>query len=279
MAVHTLDGQKNVLKALETDLSATYGQQLETLEQHVDALLTTAEHTLADLLAQSTQITNDYIDAVHHLRDTLDQARQAADAVAKTATTALTDAKTVVDEMNKKREADVAQITQTLQQLEQSFNDVETQATNAYNEVLQHAQPLITAVHDGTTQLHTQGDAMTQGLLQVEQNFAGHVQTIAQALHDLGQQIQSDHQSHDHTQDQNANATQQQASTLIAQNVSTLASGLQGVDSAMSVLTEYVDGFGGSFGEGAKGLLNTVGEISHIVDAIKPVIEAIQAIA
>ena len=275
----SLDGQKNALKALETDLQGTYGQQLETLEQHVDALLTTAEHTLADLLAQSTQITNEYIDAVHHLRDTLDQARQAADEGAKAATTALTDAKTIVDEMNKKREADVAQITQTLQQLEQSFNDIETQASNAYNTVLQHAQPLISAVHDGTTQIHNQGEAMTQGLLQVEQTFAGHVQTIAQALQELGQQIQADHQSHDHTQDEHANSTHQQTSTLITQNVSTLASGLQGVDSAMSVLTEYVDQFGGSFGDGAKGLLNTVGEISHIVDSIKPVIDAIQAIA
>ncbi|HEY0613840.1 MAG TPA: hypothetical protein VGC96_04325 [Candidatus Elarobacter sp.] len=278
MAVHSLDGQKNALKALETDLTASYGAQLEALEQHVDAVLGAAEQTLHDLEARATQITNDYVDAAHQLRDAIDHARQAADEVAKGATGALAEAKTHVDELNKKREADIAEMTQTLQQLEHAFGQVESEAASSFNAVAQHAQPLVALVTQGTSEIHQHGEQLAQHLQQVEHAFAGDVKTMAQALHDLAQHIQTEHQQQDHAQDEHASSTHQQTGQLIAHNVATLTAGMQTVGSAFSVLTEYADHFGGGFGDGSKGLIDTVGEISHIVDAIKPVLDVIRAI-
>jgi DNA repair exonuclease SbcCD ATPase subunit len=278
MAVHSLDAQKNTLKALETDLTATYGQQLDALVQRADTALGAAEETIDNLESRASQLTNDFIDAVHQLRDAIDHSRTAADGVVQTAAALLTETKGHVDELNKKREADLAELQQMLAQLEQQYQQIESEASAAFTGVVQHANPLVALVAQGASQVHDHGEQLSQSLQAVEHAFADDVKNMASALHDLAQHIQTEQEQHDHAQDQHATGTHAQTQQLIAGNLATLTQGMQGVGNAFSVLTEYGDHLGGSFGDGAKGLIDTVGEISHIVDAIKPVLDVIKAI-
>ncbi len=165
-----------------------------------------------------------------------------------------------------------------LAQLEHSYQQIETEGAAALNGVTQHAQPLVALVTQGTSQIHDHGEAVGQALQAVEHSFTDDVKNMASALHDLAQHIQSEQQQHDHAQDAHASDTHAQTQQMIAQNLSTLTQGMQGVGAAFSVLTEYGDHVGGSFGDGAKGLLDTVGSIAQIVDAIKPVLDVIKAI-
>lgn len=278
MAVHSLDAQKNTLKAIETDLTTSYLQQLESLEQRSDTALGAAEETLDTLESRASQLTNDFIEAVHQLRDAVDHSRQNADGLVQTAVSLLSETKTHVDELNKKREADLAELQQLLQQLEHSYQQIETEASSALAGVVQHASPLMALFAQGTSQVHEHGEQLGQSLQAVEHAFAEDVKNMASALHDLAQHIQQEQDQHDHAQEQHATNTHAQTQQLVAQNLATLTAGMQGVGNAFSTLTEYGEHLGGAFGDGSKGLLDTVSEIGHIVDAIKPVLDVIKAI-
>jgi septal ring factor EnvC (AmiA/AmiB activator) len=273
-----LDAQKNALKALETDVTTTYPQALEQLEQRLDAAFAAAENTIKELEAHATQMTDTFIAAVHELRDAVDHGRQQTDEHVKTSEAALTDTKGHVDDASKKRDGDFHDLQTTLAQLEQAYNKIESDSKSALDNVVQHAQPLVALVTQGTTAVHEHGEQLSQGLQQTHAGFADELKNMAQSLHDLVQHIESEQHQHDGEQEQHSGSTAEHAAQLIAQNLDTLTHGMQGIGSAFGLLGEFGNTFGEHFGDGVKDLMSVLEEIGKIVDAIKPVLEVIKAI-
>lgn len=273
-----MDGPRNALQAIETDVTTVYVQHLEQLDARLDAARAVIEKTYTDLSGKATEQTNKFVETMHQVLATLEPALSAFDESVKTADAAGEDLKSTYQHFDASRATENTEFEAALHRLEAAYKKIDADASTALGTVNEHAATYVQEVDAQTHAAGEHGTHLASGLERTHQGFADELVSMAQTLHGFARQVDATHHEHDTQHEANAVQTHQNTTAHLESNIATLQEGLAVVGQALDILDRYSGDFGGSFGDGVKGLMGTVESIAAIVDEIRPVLDVIKAI-